>query len=153
ASGGAELAQPGQRVRVMGQTQLNNTILATQIGKPDSSDEVDHEEISLTPTLTTTESFTASPTFTATLTATPPLTSTATSTPSATPTATVTPAITTTGCVAVQPAGWVTYSVQSGDTLSGLAAPTGSTLAQLISVNCLENPRLLVSGQQLYLPM
>ncbi|MBC8170233.1 MAG: LysM peptidoglycan-binding domain-containing protein, partial [Anaerolineae bacterium] len=77
---------------------------------------------------------------------------TATWTPSPTRTPTTTSSPTAASCVPVQPSGWVVYFVKSGDTLSGLAAATASTMSELINVNCITNPRLLVTGEQLYLP-
>jgi LysM repeat protein len=42
--------------------------------------------------------------------------------------------------------------VRAGDTLSSIAAATGSTANQLASVNCLEDSRLIVSDQLLFVP-
>jgi hypothetical protein len=49
------------------------------------------------------------------------------------------------------PADWVLYTVQSGDTLWGLATRTGTTMVMIESVNCLPT-RTIEVGQQLYLP-
>ncbi len=50
------------------------------------------------------------------------------------------------------PANWTTYTVQSGDTLSSIAASTGTTVTALVSANCLANPDQLTAGQTLYVP-
>ena len=47
--------------------------------------------------------------------------------------------------------GWMTYRVQAGDTLSGLALNTGTTVAELRRINCLTEDTIVV-GQVLYLP-
>ncbi len=60
----------------------------------------------------------------------------------------VTPAV----CAATQPDGWIAYSVQPGDTLSDLAARSGSWAQVLAETNCLTDSRLIVTGQTLYLP-
>ena len=56
------------------------------------------------------------------------------------------------GCLPASPAGWVSYTVRSGDTLSALAGATNTTLEQLMQVNCIEDARFIVAGQQLFLP-
>lgn len=55
-------------------------------------------------------------------------------------------------CTPSAPAGWVSYSVRAGDTASELAAATSISLDTLLTVNCLTNARLLVVGQQIFLP-
>jgi LysM repeat protein len=99
------------------------------------------------------------PTITPTLTATQTLTATTTPSPSPSSTQppTVSPAATQSSgasqiCIPTPPPNWVLYSIRSGDTLSGLAGQTGITLEQLMAVNCLTDPRLIVAGQQIYLP-
>lgn len=66
------------------------------------------------------------------------------------PTPTVTP--TTSAAACALPAGWVSYSVRSGDTLSLLAAATNSTVDALAEANCIENARFISVGQSIYLP-
>ncbi|MCC6613867.1 MAG: LysM peptidoglycan-binding domain-containing protein [Anaerolineae bacterium] len=56
------------------------------------------------------------------------------------------------GCTPAQPAGWVTYTVRPGDTLSGIAAATGASLGDLAQVNCIANPAQIRVGQQLFVP-
>ncbi len=68
---------------------------------------------------------------------TPPPTPVATETPAATPSPTGGPA---------------TYTVQSGDTLSGIAGAHDTTWQVLAELNNIENPRLLRVGQVLKLP-
>jgi LysM repeat protein len=43
-----------------------------------------------------------------------------------------------------------TYVVQSGDTLSGIAAELGTTAEDLAAVNGIANPDLIYPGQTLY---
>ncbi len=109
-----------------------------------------------TATATATQTATETATATATATQTASKTATATATQTATPTATSSPTPTVSdtpaGCVPTQPAGWVIYSVRPGDTLSALAAATGTTVAELVNVNCITNPSLVVTGQRLFLP-
>lgn len=50
------------------------------------------------------------------------------------------------------PAGWALYVVQPGDTLAGLAAQAGLTVAELQAANCLAGGPLLL-GQPLFLPV
>jgi LysM repeat protein len=56
-----------------------------------------------------------------------------------------------TATCASPPEDWVTYSVQRGDTLFGLAKRHGTTLDRVVSVNCLGTTGIYV-GQVLYLP-
>lgn len=55
-------------------------------------------------------------------------------------------------CTPTQPTGWVEYSVQTGDTLSDIAANTGSTVEALARANCIANVRRIVPGQRLFVP-
>ncbi|MBI5669398.1 MAG: LysM peptidoglycan-binding domain-containing protein [Chloroflexi bacterium] len=73
-------------------------------------------------------------------------------TPTGTPTRTPSPTLTPTGCIPAPPGGWTLYTVQAGDTLSALAAARGVTLAEMMRVNCITNPSLIVAGQRFYLP-
>ncbi|PJF41387.1 MAG: LysM peptidoglycan-binding domain-containing protein [Chloroflexi bacterium] len=82
-----------------------------------------------------------------------------TATPSDTPEArsTVTPEVTQATldeqeCEASLPDGWVSYTIQRGDTLSTLAMASGADINVLTQVNCITNARLIVTGQQIYLP-
>ena len=45
-----------------------------------------------------------------------------------------------------------TYVVQAGDTLSGIAARFGTTVAELVSLNNISNPNLIYVGQVLKIP-
>jgi hypothetical protein len=47
---------------------------------------------------------------------------------------------------------WPIYTVQSGDSLLTIAIATGSTTTELTIANCLPNPSLIFSGQQLRVP-
>ena len=140
---------------------IGGSALLSRITQPD-----------VTPTSIPVESSTASPTFTAThtpsatpsptTTGTPSATASATSsatpseTASATPTSsaiwTPTPTETAAGCVVSAPEGWSSYRIQAGDTLSALAARAGVTVDRIMQVNCLTDIRLIVVGQQLFLP-
>jgi len=59
-------------------------------------------------------------------------------------------AVTNTTCAA--PAGWVAYTVQTGDTLGALAENTGLTQAALVAANCLTDAYTILVGQVLYVP-
>ena len=96
-------------------------------------------------TLTSTASSTRPPT--KTITPTPSQTSTPSSTPTATPTYTPTP----TPCFINPPATWVRTTIKPGDTLSGLANRHGTSMAQIMRVNCLIDDRIN-AGEQIFLP-
>lgn len=57
-------------------------------------------------------------------------------------------------CGSERPEGWTLYEVQAGDTLSSLAERSGTTLADVMSVNCLDSESIdtIVIGSKLYLP-
>lgn len=59
------------------------------------------------------------------------------------------PVIATVACQ--QPSTWISYTVLLDDTLSELAYRSGTSVAQLQQINCL-NDTLIFAGQQLYLP-
>jgi LysM repeat protein len=107
-------------------------------------------------TFTPSQTTSPQPTATPTQTAAPSLTPTATPTPSPSPTPSITASLTsTTGptqCVPTPPAGWVNYTIQSGDTVSGLASSRGITIEQLLTANCLTDPRRIIAGQTIFLP-
>ena len=50
------------------------------------------------------------------------------------------------------PAGWQPYIVVAGDTLGVLSIRTFSSVAELVSANCIVTPDLIYSEQTLYLP-
>jgi LysM repeat protein len=96
------------------------------------------------------------PTVTITATSTPTITSTPTVTlaPSATlmPMVVSTPLPASSGCAPTAPDDWVSYTIRVGDTLSTLAAQASITLEQLMVVNCIDDARFIVVGQQIVLP-
>ena len=59
---------------------------------------------------------------------------------------------TATDCRPSPPDGWFRYTVQRGDTLSEIAARTGSTVSELQRVNCIRNARHIRVGQSLFVP-
>lgn len=101
-------------------------------------------------TATATESSTSTPSPTWTLS--PTRTATRTPPPTRTPTFTASPSPTPTACVATSPDGWVAYSIQSGDSLSAIAATRGISIEQLQRVNCLADPDLILPGQTILVP-
>jgi hypothetical protein len=50
------------------------------------------------------------------------------------------------------PPDWITYTVETGDSLGLLADQTSSTIDELVQGNCLANPDELFVGQVIYLP-
>ncbi len=50
------------------------------------------------------------------------------------------------------PPGWFEYTIAAGDSLGLLAEATGTTITDLQTQNCLENPDAIFSGQIIYLP-
>lgn len=55
-------------------------------------------------------------------------------------------------CVPSVPAGWTTYTVRSGDTLSAIAAGSGSSVSELSATNCIPDARVIQIGQQIAVP-
>jgi len=157
---GAQTATIGDQIDVRAATTPTRTLLALSIELADDDAQpavpTSTVTVTLTPSVapsltpTTTETHTPSPTWTATL-PTQTLTRTPTPTPSATLTDVPSPTPPQT-CIAQLPPDWVTYHVQSGDTLSALAVATASTVDELRRVNCLEES-LIVTGQLLFVPI
>ncbi len=163
---GAETARLGDTLNIRAYTTTQGGLIARRI------EVVKPGLLPPTPTPTLTAPPTATPTMTVTIapTVTPTAAATATLTLTSTPTATPTTAPTSTGtasptslpqltqtptsgvCQRFQPPGWVEYAIQPGDTLSRLAAATGTTVQEIMRINCLTNPRLVVAGQRVYLP-
>ena len=50
------------------------------------------------------------------------------------------------------PSTWISYTVESGDSLGLLAEQTSSSLDELVAGNCMTNPDALYVGQVIYLP-
>jgi LysM repeat protein len=55
-------------------------------------------------------------------------------------------------CVPQKPDGWTTYTIQEGDTLSSIALRTGTTVQELLSVNCITNRGMIVVGATIFVP-
>lgn len=100
-------------------------------------------------TLTPTD--TATPTLTPTFTATNPIPTVTSIPPTQAPQVTAT-VIPPTVCVPTPPNGWVSYQIQSGDTLSALASGQSISLAELMAVNCIADASHIVVGETIYLP-
>ena len=60
--------------------------------------------------------------------------------------------LTLTACAPTQPNGWVSYQIQSGDTLSALASKTSITLTELMTINCITDAGRIIVGETIYLP-
>jgi hypothetical protein len=71
-------------------------------------------------------------------------------TPLGAPSATPPP---TTPTVCAVPTDWFIYIVQPGDTLTDIAARTGSTVQELVTRNCLPNADAIFVGQGLFVPI
>lgn len=54
-------------------------------------------------------------------------------------------------CTVSQPEGWVAHTVQPGDNLTFLATRGGTTVPEIVEVNCLTS-EIIVIGTQLYVP-
>ena len=50
------------------------------------------------------------------------------------------------------PPGWFTYAVRPGDTLRSVAERANSSIGELATANCLNNPRAIGVGMVLYVP-
>ncbi len=149
----AGTALPGDRVEIRAYTTAQGELFAREIivtepGRRDPAPTI--TPVPTRPPVSATPLPTGQPTDTPPPTVTPSLTPTRT--PSPTLTQTPTPTVTATGCTVTPPAGWTRYTIQAGDTLSALAAARRVSLDDIIRVNCLTNARLIVAGQQLYLP-
>ncbi len=88
---------------------------------------------------------------TATRTASPIVATVAPSVPPAPVASATTPTPAATATVPA-PAGGQKHVVQDGDTLSGIAEQFGVTIQQIIDANSLQNPDLLLPGQELIIP-
>ena len=115
---------------------------------------------SATPANMATTHVTPTPSSVPTATPTPvpsPAASPTTVTPTSTPLATASPVATATAAPAASPsatptAAPQTYVIQSGDTLTSIAAQFGVTVQQLVDLNHLANPNLIISGTVLEIP-
>ncbi len=149
---GVEGSRLGERVDVTARTTASSTLIAQtiipvetrELAEPlPEPDEDSDEAVMPSPTATTLPN---SPEPSATETPVPSPTQTATASPAGGPSPSPE------GCTPVLPPGWVIYTIQPGNTLSGLASATNTTIDDLLAVNCLEDARFIVAGQRLYLP-
>ena len=157
---GAEEAMVGDEVRVDAYTTVDGDLIARSVTVEREGEHSVIPTLTLVPSSTVIATATSTMTPTATLTpsASSTMTSTATHTPSAsptmtptrTPTATLMPSPTV--CATSMPSGWVRYVVVSGDTVAGLAVITGTTVDQIVLVNCLPETLMIIVGQTIYLP-
>ncbi len=137
-------------ITVIRQGQLTPLVTQTPTGVP---------TIRPSSTPTTTPTLTGTPSATPSVTPTQTVTTTATSTPTTTATPSPTPAVSRTpspsptiGCTPIPPASWRIYVIQSGDTLSALAASRGVTVNQVLIANCLISNSVIIVGQRIFLP-
>lgn len=134
---------PGMRVEIVAQSTVLGELRAQTIRILDVPERLEQPAALIT--------FTPSPTASGTPEPTRQPTRAAAFTPEATAEARAveaTPAV----CAATLPDGWIAYTVQSGETLSDLAARTGSSTQALADANCLADSRRIIAGQMLYLP-
>lgn len=137
---GINMVQSADRVEVLAFTTPLGELIAIQITLLEDNSE---DLPTPTPISTTAPTLTSFPTNTrAVPTATPSVTSQPSATLPAAPTE----------CVPLQPLGWISYSIQTGDTLSGLAGGTGAALEQVLLVNCIEDASRIIAGQTIFLP-
>lgn len=75
--------------------------------------------------------------------------------PTAVPTTveSTTPMVTNRSCTVEIPAGWVTYRVPGGISLSAIAQQTGTSVVELTRVNCIANPNRIQAGEVIMVPM
>lgn len=179
---GIEPIQIGDTVRVTATTTSNRQLIATKIEliadtvmptatatltatvTPSNTVTITpsatvSETPSATVTATVSASATQTPSPTRTVTASPTPTASATATATASPTSSATrtatrpvQTATPTVCAPQRPSGWVDYQIRAGDSLSALAAASGTTITELQAVNCILEPNRLVAGQLIFLP-
>lgn len=153
----------GDQIRVEGFTTPQGELFASRITliEQGSSEFPPVPTTTSVPTIAPSFTSTPAPSVTPAPSATPtntPVTQTPTTAPTVTATLTPTPSPTirisptATICSPIMPSGWVSYAIQTGDTLSDLAARTDISIDQLLTVNCLSDPRLIIVGQQIFLP-
>src|SRR5258708_39928310 len=71
-------------------------------------------------------------------------------TPTDTASETDTPVPTASACVVRS--DWPSMVIADGDTLSGIASRTGSTIDALVIANCMDNAASIIAGQTLHVP-
>lgn len=113
---------------------------------------------SRTPTYTPTVTATSTATFTPTRTPSPTNTPTRTPRPTETsgirptPTGTHTPIAPILDPVCTPQAGWYSYTVRSGETLSMISRAVGASIATLQRANCLQDVNQIYAGQRILVP-
>ncbi len=55
-------------------------------------------------------------------------------------------------CVPTQPAGWTSYTIRAGDTLSDIAERAGSSQDELARANCIRDTRVIIAGVSIFVP-
>ncbi len=88
-------------------------------------------------------------------TETPTLAPTTTPIPTADATVNVplnTPTITNTATTCATPVGWFAYTIQRGDILLNIAQQSGTTVDELVAMNCIANPNRVRAGDVIYVP-
>ncbi|MEM7131973.1 MAG: effector-associated domain EAD1-containing protein [Chloroflexota bacterium] len=72
------------------------------------------------------------------------------------PTPVITDAVSSTAplspCIVSPGGGWETYRIQTGDSLSSIAAARGTSASDLADRNCIANQNLLVHGSEIFVP-
>lgn len=160
----------GMRVEILARTTVNQQIIASDVRildlpdpivQPNATPTTEASRPSVTPTTESSptsstpevesnrlSSRTPQPRSTSTATAVQP---TATR-PHMTSTETGIDSTTLTRDACVPPSDWIEYTIQPGDTPSGIAVGTDLSLEELYAVNCDLNPRLIVVGDVIYVP-
>lgn len=151
----------GERVHVRARSTADGELIAIAITRREL------RQVNSPPQVPTQTATRVQPTLTETPESRPSSTPSPTQTREVRPTATETPmregqngqdgqnisAPSPTACVIIVPAGWDRYRIQSGDTLSSLAARTDTTVQRIMTVNCLDNANVLTVGQVIFLPI
>ena len=63
-----------------------------------------------------------------------------------------TPTIISTATTCATPVGWFAYTIQRGDVLLNIAQQSGTTVDELVTMNCIANPNRVRAGDVIYVP-